>query len=95
MELETVNKLFLELSQFATATTAKELALKKEIEELKKYQLTQDQKVIVEVLLYDREKGWAEISSGLTSDFKANTNSFNIRYKDGSEDRVTFSIGEI
>lgn len=28
MELETVNKLFLELSQFSTASTAKELALK-------------------------------------------------------------------
>lgn len=34
MELDTVNKLFLELSQFATATTAKELALQKEIKEL-------------------------------------------------------------
>ncbi len=95
MELETVNKLFLELSQFTTATTAKELATQKEIKELKKHQLTQDQKIICEVLLYDREKGWAEISSGLTSDFKANTNSFNIRHKDGSEYRVTFSIVEI
>lgn len=28
MEIETVNKLFLELSQFATATTAKEVKLK-------------------------------------------------------------------
>ena len=35
MELQTVNKLFLELSQFATATTAKELKLQKEIDELK------------------------------------------------------------
>lgn len=95
MELETVNKLFLELSQFATATTAKELKLQKEIEELKAQQLTQDKKVILEVLLFDKDKGWAEISSGLTSDFKANTNSFNVRYKDGSEDRITFSIGEI
>lgn len=95
MELETVNKLFLELSQFATATTAKEFKLQKEIEELKAQQLTQDKKVILEVLLFDKDKGWAEISSGLTSDFKANTNSFNVRYKDGSEDRITFSIGEI
>lgn len=95
MELQTVNKLFLELSQFATATTAKELELKREIQDLKENQLTQDQKVILDVLLFDKDKGWAEISSGLTSDFKANTNSFNIRYKDGSEDRITFSISEI
>lgn len=32
MELETVNKLFLELSQFATATTFKDLSLKKEVD---------------------------------------------------------------
>lgn len=32
-ELETVNKLFLELSQFATAKTARELALEKECTE--------------------------------------------------------------
>ena len=95
MELQTVNKLFLELSQFATATTAKEFELKREIHDLKEKQLTQDQKVILEVLLFDKDKGLAEISSGLTSDFKANTNSFNIRYKDGSENRITFSIGEI
>lgn len=95
MELQTVNKLFLELSQFATATTAKEFDLKREIQDLKEKQLTQDQKVIIEVLLFDKDKGWAEISSGLTSDFKANTNSFNIRYKDGSEDKITFSISEI
>ena len=95
MELQTVNKLFLELSQFATATTAKELKLQKEIDELKEHQLTQDKKCILEVLLFDNDKGWAEISSGLTSDFKANTNSFSIRYKDGSEDKITFSIGEI
>lgn len=35
MELETVNRLFLELSQFATATTAKEIALWKELAEVK------------------------------------------------------------
>lgn len=35
MELETVNKLFLELSQFATATTAREIALAKELAEVK------------------------------------------------------------
>lgn len=95
MELETVNRLFLELSQITTATTAKELKQQKEIEHLKASQLTQDKQCILEVLLFDKEKGWAEISSGLTSDFTANTNSFNIRYKDGSEDKITFSIGEI
>lgn len=35
MELETVNKLYLELSQFATATTSRELALMKELAEVK------------------------------------------------------------
>jgi len=35
MELETINKLFLELSQFATATTAKELKLEWELVALK------------------------------------------------------------
>lgn len=35
MELETVNRLFLELSQFSTATTARELALIKELAEVK------------------------------------------------------------
>lgn len=94
MELQAINKLYIELSQFATATTAKEFELKREIQDLKERQLTQDQKVILEVLLFDKEKGWSEISSGLTSDFKANTNSFKVRYKDGSEDRITFSISE-
>ena len=31
MELETINKLYLELSQFATATTARELEVRKRI----------------------------------------------------------------
>lgn len=31
MQLDTINTLYLELSQVATATTAKELALKKEL----------------------------------------------------------------
>jgi hypothetical protein len=34
MELETINKLFLELSQIATATTARELLLKEQIRTL-------------------------------------------------------------
>lgn len=36
MELETVNKLYLELSQVATATTVKELALRAEVAALTK-----------------------------------------------------------
>ena len=32
MELETINRLYLELSQFATAKTAKEIALEKRCE---------------------------------------------------------------
>jgi hypothetical protein len=95
LELETVNKLFLELSQFATATTAKELKLQSEIEGLKNNQLTQDKKCILEVLLYDSEQGWGEISSGLTSDHVTGTNSFNVRYKDGSEYRISFRVSEI
>lgn len=34
MELETINRLYLELSQFATAKTAREIALEKQIAEL-------------------------------------------------------------
>ena len=34
MQLDTINTLYLELSQVATATTAKELALKKELAEI-------------------------------------------------------------
>jgi len=95
LELETVNKLFLELSQFTTAATAKELMLQKEIDVLKEHQLTQDKKCILEVLLYDSEQGWAEISSGLESDHVTHTNSFNIRYKDGSEYKISFRVSEI
>ena len=35
MELETVNRIYLELSQFVTAKTEKELKLEKEIERLR------------------------------------------------------------
>jgi hypothetical protein len=34
MELETINKLFLELSQITTATTAKELAMQRELDRI-------------------------------------------------------------
>lgn len=34
MELEIINKLFLELSQIATATTAKELAVQRELDRI-------------------------------------------------------------
>jgi len=42
MELETINKLFLELSQFATAKTARELALEKELDDFRHYKQFSD-----------------------------------------------------
>ena len=66
--------------------------LKKELAENK---LTQDQKCILDLFLYENSKGWGEVSSGLTSDFNTNTNSFYVRYKDGSEYRIEFKISEV
>ena len=88
MELETVNKLYLELSQFATAKTAREIKLEES-------QVPPDVLLALNILMGDDELGWAEISSGLTQDFANNKNSFDIRYGDGSEYNVTFSVSRI
>lgn len=54
-----------------------------------------DKDVISGLILFDSEKGWGSISSGLTANFEANINSFNIRFKDGTEHRVEVRINEV
>lgn len=88
MELETVNKLFLELSQFATAKTARELKLEADA-------IDEDKANVLNVLMCDHEKGWGKISSGLTQDFQTGVNAFNVAFDDGSEHRITFRVEEI
>ena len=62
---------------------------------LKDNEITSDMRLVLEVLMWDAEKGLAEISSGLTSDFQKNVNSFNVRFNDGTQQRISFSIEEI
>ena len=88
MELETVNKLFLELSQISTAKTKRELQLEANA-------IDEDKANILHVLMHDRDKGWGEISSGLTQDFLTGLNSFNVRFDDGTEHRISFEVEEI
>lgn len=88
LELETVNELFLELSQFATAKTARELKLEES-------QIDDDKACVLNVLMNDPEKGWGEVSSGLEQNFQDGLNAFNIRFKDGTEHRISFKIEEI
>lgn len=88
LELETINKLYLELSQFTTAKTARELALEKEL-------INEDKANVLRVLMHDKDKGWANISSGLTQDFESGLNSFNVRFEDGTEQCISFKVEEI
>lgn len=88
MELETVNKLFLELSQFATAKTARELQLEADA-------IDEDKANVLHVLMHDPDKGWGKISSGLTQDFQNGLNSFNVRFDDGTEHCISFKVEEI
>jgi len=57
--------------------------------------LKSDEKIIAALILEDENGELGEISSGLTQDFERNTNSFNVRHKDGSEYCVTVQISEI
>lgn len=88
MELETINKLYLELSQIATAKTAREI-------ELEGHSQNEDVANVLHLLMYDRDMGWAKISSGLDQDFESGFNSFNVRFKDGTEHRISFKVSEL
>lgn len=88
MELEIVNKLYLELSQIATAKTAREL-------KLEEAQIDEDKACVLNVLMNDPEKGWGTVSSCLTHDFQTGLNKFNIRFKDGTERCISFKVEEI
>lgn len=88
MELETVNKLFLELSQFSTAKTARELQLEADA-------IDEDKANVLNVLMRDQDKGWGKISSGLTQNFQTGFNSFNVRFDDGTEHCISFKVEEI
>ena len=52
MELETINKLYLELSQITTATTAREILLQKQLAEAQRdaerYRAIKDERVYIE-----------------------------------------------
>jgi len=68
MELETINKLFLELSQFATAETAVENRLKQEISRLRE-NIRENNGIIVKYIhqrdkLYEQLHGMATIAPG-------------------------------
>lgn len=54
-----------------------------------------DKACVLNVLMNDPEKGWGVVSSGLEQDFKTGMNVFNVRFKDGSEHRISFKIEEI
>lgn len=54
-----------------------------------------DKVCVLNVLMNDPEKGWGVVSSGLEQDFKTGMNVFNVRFKDGSEHRISFKIEEI
>lgn len=88
MELETIDKLFLELGQIATAKTAREIASEKR-------EITIDEKILSNLILRGDDNKPGEISSGLTADFAANTNVFNVQYQDGIEYRVTVKMEKI
>ena len=88
MQLELINKLFLELSQFATAKTERELQLESEA-------LDGDKLSVLGLLMHDSQRGWGELSSGLTQDFDKGQHSFNVRFTDGTEQRVTFNVTEL
>lgn len=89
-ELETINKLYLELSQIATAKTKREIELENEISSTPDL-LNQ----IAHLFLFDKDLGWAEISSGLNQDFVGGFNSFNIRYRNGDEFKITFKVKQL
>lgn len=50
--------------------------------------------VVLKILMYDHEKGWAKISSGLTQDFEYVKHSFSVRFDDQTEQCITFSVEE-
>ena len=85
MELETINKLFLELSQFATAKTEREIHLEKN-------QISKDQRVVSNLILHGGKSGYGRISSCLVQDFVTEDNHFNVTYEDGTTYRVTITI---
>lgn len=89
MELSTINKLYLELSQITTAKTENEIRLEK------LHAINNDQKIVSEIVLRGSDNQLCEISSGLTSDFVRNTNTFNIKEKNGDEFMVTIKISKI
>lgn len=86
MELETINKLFLELSQFATAKTAREL-------ELERDSMDQDKANVLKLMMHDNKKGWAKISSELSCTF--GDCSFDVKFDDGSKQRINFSVDDL
>ena len=88
MELETINKLYLELSPIATAETAKEI-------ELKKMVANRDQLTVADLILRHHDGTLREISSCLSQDFEDQTHSFNVLHRDMTQFRITVKVEEI
>jgi hypothetical protein len=89
MELEVINKLFLELSQVATAKTKRELELEEET--IKNGSIVS----IGRLFLYDNEKGWGAIASDLKSGHLEGFSEFIVRFEDGTEHCVIFKTSEL
>ena len=77
-----------ELSQITTAKTKREL-------ELEDATLDSDKATVLNLLMRDPDRGWGKISSGLTQDLQAGITSFDLRFSDGSGQRVTLSVSEM
>lgn len=88
MELETINKLYLELSQLATAKTAREI-------ELAKSSATRDGKIIAEIILMADDGEMAVICSDISKNPAQGVTNFRIRYEDGAEYFVSIRVEEI
>lgn len=67
----------------------------KEIELESKLIKNQDIVTVGKLFLYDPDKGWAEVSSGLHQDFQGGLSSFNVKHKDGTEYRVSYKVEEV
>lgn len=88
MELETVNKLYLELSQIATAKTEKEIALESRC-------MNETTANILKAMAWDSRQGWGKLLPIPKSFHKDGLTSFIVRYEDGSEKKVSFKVEEI
>ncbi len=84
MDLQIINKLYLELSQIATVQTVREIDLERKLD----IDTTEDCRVVSELVLRGDDNKLGQLIRGLGVDFNANTNTLCVRYQDGKECRV-------